>query len=351
MGSINYTYEGDGQTDDLVNEPSDESTLTNDKNERDHYSEEHFDNYSDATPPPSSPRVSKLQGLTGGRVQSDCTLGNASNSLTTVKKKLQQFMSNHDERETPRENGVNLRYEETHRSDQLRERSRWVWKFMIKTPKGGDCNLCLRSISSEKTTTNLAKHLTRNHRDNQKVMNAYSQLKINPAGTAELKLSTLRKPSSPTPKTEQPRIDHSFSQINSFKDGGIFSGKLKNALLYMVVKDDMPLSCTEKEGLKHVLSVAAPHFLAPGRNSMTRCLEQKYLVLSSQVKHKLQSFHNFTLTADVWTDTNTTRGYLGITLHFWDGSQLISHDLETMLLTKNRTAEYLSQKFKEFLEK
>jgi len=53
---------------------------------------------------------------------------------------------------------------------------------------------------------------------------------------------------SPTAFKRQKTISESFSQIVSYQHGGFKSEKLINALLYMIAKDNQPLSIVENKG-------------------------------------------------------------------------------------------------------
>lgn len=49
------------------------------------------------------------------------------------------------------------------------------------------------------------------------------------------------------------------------------ANKLTNAILYMIIKDNMPLCATEKEGLKYVMKLAVPHYKPAGKLRLLTC--------------------------------------------------------------------------------
>lgn len=89
----------------------------------------------------------------------------------------------------------------------------------------------------------------------------------------------------------------------------------------MIVKDNLPLSSTEKEGLRYFLGITLPHYKPPKKTAMTNALEQKYKILSELAKSRLAKATDLTITTDIWTETMNTQGYLGLTIHFLEHSQ------------------------------
>lgn len=84
----------------------------------------------------------------------------------------------------------------------------------------------------------------------------------------------------------------------------------------MLVKDNMPLSSTEKDGFVYFMKKVLPLYKVPSRKTVTKLICSKYDVLSAHVKSKLSLVEHITITTDVWTDTLNTKSFLGITVHF-----------------------------------
>lgn len=116
---------------------------------------------------------------------------------------------------------------------------------------------------------------------------------------------------------------------NFFLGGGTKNVTITNALVYMLVKDNMPLSTTEKDGFNYFVKRALPLYKAPSRKTITKLISSKYDVLSGKIKNKLSSVESITLTTDIWTDTINTKSYLGITVHFLSVCKL---NLESVVL-------------------
>ncbi|XP_015121184.1 zinc finger BED domain-containing protein 1-like [Diachasma alloeum] len=251
----------------------------------------------------------------------------------------------------------------------------------LSKESGAECRLCLNEIKNHGNTTNLMRHLT-NHHNNADInaLNALArtrkQKEVNNNKTTDNSDKSKQSPERPSSRAEhqqqefdsasgpsnnmnylpenpltQPRIDKTFGKITAFKEGGAQAAKIKNAMVYMMAKDDLPLSATEKEGFRYLMSVVAPNYEVPKKTSITRATEEKYKVLSGIVKSKLAKVENLTLTTDIWTETMSTRGFLGLTIHFLENGKMSYIELDTIELDENRKAPYLSKMFEEFLLK
>ncbi|XP_060863188.1 E3 SUMO-protein ligase ZBED1-like [Metopolophium dirhodum] len=138
-----------------------------------------------------------------------------------------------------------------------------------------------------------------------------------------------RSSTSTSLKLIQPTIYQSISEFRSYESGGTKNVTITNALIYMLAKDNMPLSSTEKDGFNYFIKKALPLYKAPSRKTITKLISSKYDVLSGQIKNKLSLVESITLTTDLWTDTINTKSYLGITVHFLSLCKL---NLESVVL-------------------
>ncbi|KMQ84619.1 zinc finger bed domain-containing protein 1-like protein [Lasius niger] len=60
--------------------------------------------------------------------------------------------------------------------------------------------------------------------------------------------SSVRVNSPKLYKIKQSRLEDAFLKQKSFQDGGSKASKITNKLIFMIAKDNMPLSTVEKEG-------------------------------------------------------------------------------------------------------
>lgn len=135
--------------------------------------------------------------------------------------------------------------------------------------------------------------------------------------------------------------------------GGAKSLSITNSLVYMLVKDNMPLSSTEKDGFKYFMNKVIPMYKVPSRKTITQLINSKYDILSSQIKNKLSLVENITITTDIWTDTLNTKSFLGMTAHYLSISklELKSVTLGVVELDERHTSDNIVGWIKDLLHK
>lgn len=116
----------------------------------------------------------------------------------------------------------------------------------------------------------------------------------------------------------------------------------------MIIKDDLSLSTSEKEGFQYFSKIAVPLWKPPSRWVITKRLEDKYNVMSLKVKNIFANIPAICLTMDAWTETHTTNSFLGVTAHFLEDVNIKSATLGIELLTERHTIPYLTTKIEEF---
>nr|XP_029731445.1 zinc finger BED domain-containing protein 1-like [Aedes albopictus] len=120
----------------------------------------------------------------------------------------------------------------------------------------------------------------------------------------------------------------------------------------MIVKDYQPYSIVEDEGFVNLLKVLAPKYKVPNRKLLTKIVDDKYSTVVECVKTKIKQ-KDLTMTADIWTDSHTTRSYLGVTCHFLDlaiGTNLQEIDLGVYILNERHSSAYISSCFEDILK-
>jgi hypothetical protein len=155
----------------------------------------------------------------------------------------------------------------------------------------------------------------------------------------------------PSPNMEpafkrQKTISESFSQIVSYQHGGFKSEKLVNAILYMIAKDNQPLSIVENKGFINLMNVSSPNFKIPSRRDISRRLEGKYNSFQDLFKNELNKVKYVSLTMDIWTDIHT-QSYLGVTVHFEKNNKLASGLLGVIDLQERHTSQYIADTLNE----
>lgn len=95
------------------------------------------------------------------------------------------------------------------------------------------------------------------------------------------------------------------------------------AVIYYVCKDNQPFSTVDGKGFRYMLSRICPHEI-PTRNTIKKYIDDKFDYLSMWFKEKIENAENISVTTDAWTDAYTMKSFLGITIHFLNGSTFLS---------------------------
>ena len=101
--------------------------------------------------------------------------------------------------------------------------------------------------------------------------------------------------------------------------GGQRHAVVTDTLLFMMAIDKLPLSLTERKGFKEFVKVLQPLYHLPCEKTLTTMMKRKYSALQAQMKTLLATKKNLVLTTDLWTESRTTKSYIGLTVHYLDG--------------------------------
>lgn len=66
------------------------------------------------------------------------------------------------------------------------------------------------------------------------------------------------------------------------------------------------------------------HFIKFPVVTVKRRVDEKFSVLAAEFRDKLIKVENVSLTTDVWTETMQMRSYIGITVHFFNKTNIES---------------------------
>ncbi|XP_039308580.1 E3 SUMO-protein ligase ZBED1-like isoform X4 [Solenopsis invicta] len=158
--------------------------------------------------------------------------------------------------------------------------------------------------------------------------------------------------SSSSSNLTQPSIEKSFKNQRSYEPGGTRECEITQSLLYMICKDNLPLSCTEKEGMKKFLNTAIPLYKAPSRKTITSLIENKYISLQAIVRNKMSEVNKISITTDIATVMNATRSFIVLTAHYIDEEKKCMNAmcLGVKNLTPHHTAINICADLNEMLE-
>ncbi|KAJ8713027.1 hypothetical protein PYW08_008331 [Mythimna loreyi] len=152
---------------------------------------------------------------------------------------------------------------------------------------------------------------------------------------------------SKSAKLKQQTVLQLFEKSASYDDGGERHVAITQSLVFMIIKDNLPLSCVEKEGLKQFVHVACPRYKLPSRFKVTDLIEQRYSTTKAILINHLQETRYLTMSSDIVTITNSTRSFLIITVHFLNvaDESLNSCCLTAHYMTEGHTGEYIKDCF------
>ncbi|XP_065093480.1 E3 SUMO-protein ligase ZBED1-like [Ochlerotatus camptorhynchus] len=191
-----------------------------------------------------------------------------------------------------------------------------VWNYFVKTSTvSAKCKICGSEVPRRGNTTNLKVHLQK-HPQKDKTLRSQN------ASKCQDQEQDLAQPPTPStsfasaePSTSASTIDRMFKETQLWTDDGPKTREINEAIAFMIVKDYQPFSIVEDEGFVNLLKILAPKYKIPNRKLMTKLVDDKYSKVVECVKTKIQD-KDLTITADIWTDSHTTRSYLGVTCHF-----------------------------------
>ncbi|XP_044312553.1 uncharacterized protein LOC108036964 [Drosophila rhopaloa] len=107
----------------------------------------------------------------------------------------------------------------------------------------------------------------------------------------------------------------------------------------MICKDNMPVRCVEKEGLRGLLKKCVPHYKMPCRSKTTTMIEEKYRLCVGTINKMLSKVENVAFTCDAVTIPNSSRSFLTITAHFMYQKSLNSICLKSTRMDKRSDYE------------
>lgn len=108
-------------------------------------------------------------------------------------------------------------------------------------------------------------------------------------------------------------------------------------LLIWFVFDYMPLQMVEGKGFKKLMSIVAPNYNIPSRNTIKFRIEKVYEDRKAALLGDVDRVDTVALTTDTWT-SNATKNYLTITEHHIDSDwNLMTNVLVTREMPERHT--------------
>ena len=118
--------------------------------------------------------------------------------------------------------------------------------------------------------------------------------------------------------------------------------KITKFVMNVIIGDMRPLSLVEGENFKALIHELAPGYTLPSRRTITRLIEDEYVLCKTAIRRALSDVRVISLTVDMWSNIKM-QSFLGITAHFIraDDFRLISLVIATREV-KNNTRHQIS---------
>lgn len=134
-----------------------------------------------------------------------------------------------------------------------------------------------------------------------------------------------------------------------FTAGSKNADNLTNLIVSMIVKDLLPLSFVEKDGFKDLIHFLAPEYKLLSAKTITKLVENKFILYSRRLKTELDKYSSFGLTCDAWTDV-TSKGFLGVTIHLLSKESKMENAMLGLLeLKESHTSQFLQEELLKLL--
>ncbi|XP_075147197.1 E3 SUMO-protein ligase ZBED1-like [Haematobia irritans] len=212
-----------------------------------------------------------------------------------------------------------------------------AWQYFEKINDGtnAQCKICNKVLKFHGSTTSLSSHLMIIHKIELKKPSP--KVSQNPA-TSEVEVAFVGP------------LDKSFKTVTTFSAGGYKFNIMMDALMFMVVKDNLPLQTPQKEGFQLFCKKLQPLYKPPSVITFVQNLNKKYGELSGKVKKELETVDSVCLTTDLWTHKHTMQGYLGLTAHYLLGTNIKSVELGAYPMDERKTIENLRVRLREICD-
>ena len=217
-----------------------------------------------------------------------------------------------------------------------------VWEFFsVETgsSKNARCKICNASISRGGTTSkdfntsNLIKHLKRNH------VKEHSDF---------VQASTKKQAST----GQQQSLEGAFHRRDKYPPDSVKAKAITEKLVEFVALDDQPLSVVDKIGFRRLIEHLEPRYNLPNRRYLTEtALPQLYARVYEHVKESLKDVPVVSFTSDIWSSDVCPMTLLSLTASWVDTDfTLKSAVLQAKPFRGSHTAEAIAATFEDMLK-
>lgn len=104
--------------------------------------------------------------------------------------------------------------------------------------------------------------------------------------------------------------------------GGKDYNKLVNGLVFMVVKQNLPLNFCDSIGYRTYAKISTPLFHPPCSTTFTQIVDVKYETLFPVVKVDISKASHVAITMDLWKESYKKADVIGLTVHYIENWKL-----------------------------
>ena len=208
-----------------------------------------------------------------------------------------------------------------------------IWKHMTKVSATlVKCNICSHSFKYSGGTSNLRRHLDKNH-----MLGAPVVLKNDDPETADLFTPGTSKPTEK--RMCQGTLPVALAKVKKYEPDSTKKRKLDGLVLDLVTQDLQPFSVVEDRAFKNLVSGLDPRYDLPCRKTISsKLLPAKYIEEKTVLKNTWKDIDQVAVTTDSWTSRQTI-SYTTVTAHFFE--PIPSWELKSAVLqTSPVTDEY-----------
>lgn len=110
-----------------------------------------------------------------------------------------------------------------------------------------------------------------------------------------------------------------------------------------------PFHVVEGQGFKRLMKKIVPSFKVPSSSYIKAKLTAKYEVCANAFKARIGNASDFCLTTDIWAETISEKSFLGVTVHYFEGTKPVACNIAVRELKSNHTAIYIADTLSEVL--
>uniref|UniRef100_A0A803MKJ2 CCHC-type domain-containing protein n=1 Tax=Chenopodium quinoa TaxID=63459 RepID=A0A803MKJ2_CHEQI len=124
---------------------------------------------------------------------------------------------------------------------------------------------------------------------------------------------------------------------------------VREALIHMIIVDELPFKHVEKPGFRHFVQVACPQFHIPSRVTIARDCLKLYYSEKEKLREMFKTCQRISVTTDTWTSIQIIN-YMCLTAHFIDNDWKLNKKIINFCPISSHKGEAIGKAFEACLE-